>query len=289
MASSRQAAEGSAEKGYAWSSPFGEKEFAILDRLLRHRDSVVLSHATAARALGLWLPRRLDRAPQFHVSRRPDGGALQGPSVVTHRRRIEPGDTEDVEIDGRVWTVTTPERTWADLAGELTPDELVIFGDHVVNVERRKAGDEVLRRRMRKLHRAAEAEAARNHRRRLREALDSVRIGVDSPKETEVRLALVKAGLPEPDLQIQEWDPEFSPYYPAEADLGYEEAKIALHYDGDLHGRQRQIDSDVQRNAVFERRGYTNITVSGSDARNGYRRVIARVRALLRESGLWAP
>lgn len=201
--------------------------------------------------------------------------------VVTHRCQVHDGDTRLVTIGGRVWTVTTPERTWADLAGMLTDDELVVFADHLVNIDRRKVGADELERRQEELRRVADAPTAQNRRARLLRALERVRVGVDSPKETEVRLALVKAGLPEPDLQIQEWDPEFSPYCPAEADLGYEEAKIALHYDGDLHGRQRQIDSDVQRNAVFERKGYTNITVSGSDARNGYRRVVARVRALL--------
>lgn len=200
---------------------------------------------------------------------------------MTHRCQVHDGDTRLITIGGRVWTVTTPERTWADLAGMLTDDELVVFADHLVNIDRRKVGADELERRQKELRRVADAPTAQNRRARLLRALERVRVGVDSPKETEVRLALVKAGLPEPDLQIPEWDPEFSPYCPAEADLGYEEAKIALHYDGDLHGRQRQIDSDVQRNAVFERKGYTNITVSGSDARNGYRRVIARVRALL--------
>lgn len=269
------------QEGYSWSTSLGGEDFAVLDQLLRHSGTLALSHATAARALGLWLPRRLDRATKFHVSRSRAHGTLTTERVVTHRCQVHDGDTRLITIGGRVWTVTTPERTWADLAGMLTDDELVVFADHLVNIDRRKVGADELERRQKELRRVADAPTAQNRRARLLRALERVRVGVDSPKETEVRLALVKAGLPEPDLQIQEWDPEFSPYCPAEADLGYEEAKIALHYDGDLHGRQRQIDSDVQRNAVFERKGYTNITVSGSDARNGYRRVIARVRALL--------
>lgn len=84
-------------------------------------------------------------------------------------------------------------------------------------------------------------------------------MGAHSPQETRLRLALITAGLPEPDL-------------------GYEEARLALHYDGGHHGRDRQIDRDVQRNAAFERRGFRNITVSSSDGHNGYVRVIREVR-----------
>ena len=60
---------------------------------------------------------------------------------------------------------------------------------------------------------------------------------------------------------------------------------MALHYDGGHHGADRQIDRDVQRNAAFERRGYRNITVSSSDARRGFTRVIVEVRRHLGDAG----
>lgn len=266
---------------YSWSAPLTVGELKSLERLWRHRGRVVLSHATAARAWGIWLPRRLDQDPSLHVSRPRNMTALVTEGVTTHRCDLPRAAVRRIRLGRHEWFITTPARTWADLAGSLTDRELVILGDHIVNQDRRKAGREALERRRAALAAAAEAPSGRPQRRRLRAALEQVRFGVDSPKETEVRLALVAAGLPEPDLQIQVWDPEFSPYYPAEADLGYEEERIAMHYDSDLHGRQRQIDSDVQRNAAFERKDYTNITISSSDARNGYSRVIARVRSLL--------
>ncbi|MFP3340544.1 hypothetical protein R0J91_21370, partial [Micrococcus sp. SIMBA_131] len=79
-------------------------------------------------------------------------------------------------------------------------------------------------------------------------------------------LAMTAAGLPELALQLAVWVPEFSLHLPAPADLGYPQARVALHYGGGHHGADRQIHRDVQRNAAFERRGYRNITVSSSDA-----------------------
>ena len=32
---------------------------------------------------------------------------------------------------------------------------------------------------------------------------------------------MMAAGLPEPDLQIELWDPDYSLWHPASADLGY--------------------------------------------------------------------
>ena len=58
-----------------------------------------------------------------------------------------------------------------------------------------------------------------------------------------------------------------------------------MHDDGGHHGADRQIDLDVQRNAAFERRGYRNITVSSSDARRGFTRVIVEVRRHLGDAG----
>ncbi|MBE1540033.1 hypothetical protein [Micrococcus yunnanensis] len=110
-------------------------------------------------------------------------------------------------------------------------------------------------------------------------------MGAHSPKETRLRLALGAAGLPEPALQLEVWDPEFSLHHPATADLGCRRARVALHYDGGRHGADRQIDRDVQRNAAFERRGCRNITVSSSDARRGFTRVIVEVRRHLENAG----
>lgn len=236
------------EQPYAWSTPLVARQLRRLDLLTPHRVDTALSHQSAARALGIWLPPRLGSE---HLAR--------------------------ITLDGREWSVTHATRLWLDLGPHLGADEKVTLGDHLVHRAERDSGGGALF--LAGLREAIEATpSCRNHRRRLRAAVERVRVGAHSPQETRLRLALITAGLPEPDLQIEVWDPEFSLRRPASADLGYEEARLALHYDGGHHGRDRQIDRDVQRNAAFERRGFRNITVSSSDGHNGYVRVIREVR-----------
>ena len=232
-----------------------------------------------------WLPSRLDRSPELHVSRPRDRAALDVTGVVVHRTQIGAEDVTRLALGGRPWFVTCVTRLWLDLGPALDDDERVVLGDHLVHrAEQETAGGG--ERLLARLRRAIETtRSCRNHRRLLRAAVERVRVGAHSPRETTLRLALIAGGLPEPDLQIEVWDPEFSLRHPATADLGYERARLALHYDGGHHGRDRQIDRDVQRNAAFERRGFRNITVSSSDARDGFRRVIREVRDHLTRVG----
>lgn len=264
---------------YEWSTPLTVAQHDRLVRLIPHRHTTALSHQTAARARGLWLPARLDHHDAVHVSRPRDRGQLTADGVVSHRTLLPREEVEQVLINGQPWWTTTLPRLWVDLAAQLTDRELVVLGDHLVRCAELDGGvDAATSRRGELIQVAASCRTGRRHRRRLIAAAATVRVGAHSPRETLLRLALVEAGLPEPELQIEMHDPSFSPTHPASADLGYRSARLALHYDSKHHGRPRQIDRDVQRNAAFERRGYRNLTVSTSDGRDGYRRVIDEVR-----------
>lgn len=65
-----------------------------------------------------------------------------------------------------------------------------------------------------------------------REALELICVGTDAATETQMRLALVHAGLPEPALQLR-LDP--SAMISPDADMGYRRWKQVLHYDGAPH------------------------------------------------------
>lgn len=68
----------------------------------------------------------------YHVIR-PEGAAhLNRPHVQVHRMKLY--DDEVTLLDGI--PITTPERTWLDLAEILTVDELVVAGDSCVRVPR---------------------------------------------------------------------------------------------------------------------------------------------------------
>lgn len=79
----------------------------------------------------------------------------------------------------------------------------------------------------------------------LRRLLPLVDGGAESPQETVARLVLVDAGLPAPRTQVRIVD-EYGGFI-ARVDMAYEDAKIAIEYDGPQHWedpaiRQRDID-----------------------------------------------
>jgi hypothetical protein len=65
---------------------------------------------------------------RIHVARERGGSKPRRRNVVGHRMTFEPGEV--VIHDGV--RVTSPARTWLDLAGLLTVDELVAAGDSAV-------------------------------------------------------------------------------------------------------------------------------------------------------------
>lgn len=111
-----------------------------------------------------------------------------------------------------------------------------------------------------------------------REALDSVRVGADSPPETRLRLALVASGLPEPELQaaLEPGDP-FSPV----ADLAYRHVRLALQDDGAGHRTREQQARDARRDRYGQARGWTTLRVTWADGREDFRGVVAVVRCRL--------
>lgn len=121
---------------------------------------------------------------------------------------------------------------------------------------------------------------------KAREALVLIRVGSDSPQESRLRLAMNAVGLPDPSLQVEWWDPEYSTDFPATADLGYPEWKIAIQYEGEHHGDKEQLARDLRRDQAFLRQGWSVLRFGSADSREGFQtaiqlitRVIQTVRA----------
>ncbi|MBJ7341089.1 DUF559 domain-containing protein [Mycolicibacterium sp.] len=96
--------------------------------------------------------------------------------------------------------------------------------------------------------------------RQLRELLPLVDGGADSPQESRIRLWLNDAGMPRPQTQI----PVFAGGRQAVAflDMGWEEFKVAVEYDGDHHRKdRRQYVKDIRRIRMLEDMGWIIIRV----------------------------
>lgn len=162
---------------------------------------------------------------------------------------------DDLLLDGETqrWGAlefTTPERTAFDLGRRGSLGQAVARLDALARATAFKIGDVA--------ELAARHPGARGLR-QLEAALDLVDAGAGSPRETGLRLRLINAGFPRPQTQIPVLRPNGRRYF---LDLGWEDIKLAVEYDGDQHRTSRpQFVSDVERQEYIVRVGWTHIRV----------------------------
>jgi hypothetical protein len=223
------------------------------------------SGVTAALLYGIPLPSRFNSAGSVDVSVPIDRTPPRHKGVRGHRLAR--------------WQVSlflgmplvAPELSWAQLAPELTLDELVIAGDYLVRRKRPLASLERL---------AASTRAVRRNSTLARQALDDIRPGTDSPPESATRLVLIRGGLPEPVVGYTVFH---EGYFVGTPDLAYVEEKIAIEYQGSGHWLDRDVfDDDIIRRERFERAGWKTILITSSRLREP-RGLVAEVDAVLRE------
>lgn len=117
------------------------------------------------------------------------------------------------------------------------------------------------------------AELAEQHRgvrgiSQLRRALALCDPGAQSPKETWLRLLVIRAGFPRPRTQIP-----VARYF---LDMGWEDIKLALEYDGDHHRTDRvQFARDITRLEELAALGWTIVRVAADTPPDS---IVARLR-----------
>ena len=186
------------------------------------------------------------------------------PGLRVRGDRIE--DDEVALIDGI--PVTTPARTALDFGCWYPMDEAVAAIDALTRAADLKVAD---------VEMLAQRYPARRGIRRARTALRLADAGAQSPKETWLRLVLVRAQLPRPQTQIPVSD-EFGDLI-VYLDMGWEDVKVAVEYDGEQHRSDRwQYTWDIRRSEMLERLGWIVIRVVAGD---GPADVVRRVRAAL--------
>jgi hypothetical protein len=228
-------------------------------------DDVVFSHVTAARIWDLPLPATVELEPEpLHVMRESSRTRIRRHGCRGHL------GLEHLRVDtARRMRVTALPDTWVDLGRPLpdasdqplTTDDLIVAGDQVA---RRLASVEPLRRAMDRRPRVF-------GRPRLEEALRLVRPGSSSPMETRARVMFVRAGLPEPELNVDLSD-ELGEWLET-SDFVWRKQRVIGEYQGEHHATLRRRDLDNRRRLQAEGRGWTVIEVFASDIFHGTRRV----------------
>lgn len=223
------------------------------------RRGVVAGFAAAALHGSKWVDR-LTVVDLIHDNRHPQAG------IRAHGDRIQ---DDEITVVGGI-SVTSAARTALDM-GCWYPTTAAVAGiDALARATGIKSAD-------------VELLAERYPRRRgivqARRAIALLDRGAQSPKESWLRIVLVQAGLPPPQTQIPITD-EFGDLI-ACLDMGWEELKVAVEYDGDHHRTdRRQYGWDVRRSEMLQRRGWIVVRVVAGDRPTDIVRRVRAARAL---------
>lgn len=187
--------------------------------------------------------------------------------VVARNQQVE--DDEVTRVAGL--PVTTVARTAYDLGRHLPREQAIARMDALMHATPFSIEDVLL---LAKRHSGARGL------RRLRVALPLVDAGAASPKETWLRLVLIDAGLPVPTTQVPALDGTWPVAF---LDMGWEQYKVAVEYDGDHHRTdRRQYRKDQRRLRKLEEMGWIVIRVIAGDTAED---AVRRVRAALMRRG----
>lgn len=234
--------------------------------LLPYGDVAWASHASAARVYDLPIPT----IPMEHVSvpragqrRRHQGVKVHVGGPHAHTRVV------------RGVHVSDPRILFVEMAGLLGLVDLVVLGDAMV------------RRGLLSPAALVDFCGAVTHPSAAasRRAAAYVRADVDSPMETRLRMLLVLAGLPEPDinLKIRDVDGDVLRKY----DLSYPAARVAVEYNGKVHVLTAEAwEADLERRGAIDDDGWRLLPVISSGIFRTPEKTLLRVHRVLLARGL---
>lgn len=229
---------------------------------------------TAARLWSMPIPRRWEQDGRVWVSALSRTHGMQRPGVISSRRSS--GSVHHVQG----YPVLGPSRTWASLARLLEVHDLVAVADRLITDSPRLASlatiDEL----------RAEVDATRVGAPALRAALAEVRQGAWSRPETLLRLALTRAGVPEPVLNVAV---DVDGHRTAAPDLAWPEYLVCAEYDGTWHDEPRVRAHDLERQELLADAGWLVVRIRAADLFPEPLSAVARILRRLTERGYRHP
>ena len=172
-------------------------------------------------------------------------------------------------VYGRASTAQRPQGPRTTSADACPPDNSIIRIDALLNATRCTVED---------VGRIVDRYPGARGIRRLRAALDLADGGAESPKETELRLLLVRDGLARPTTQIKVGKRRI--------DMGWPQWKVGVEYDGEHHWTNPDdYAEDIERLEFLASQGWIIVRVSGRQLHRQPQEVIRRVRDALARRG----
>jgi Protein of unknown function (DUF559) len=234
--------------------------------LMTASPDAVISHRGAAALWGIEIPLgdRTDRRMDLIVPG--DGRAESRADRRVHRLALAP----DEWTHRRGQPVTTPARTWRDLAGVLEPQALLAVTDQVL---RGLAGRGDLAAQLSR-HPSGRGCA------RARRVLPLGDPRAESPMESVVRWVFHVGGLPVPELQFVLRDGRGA--FVARADFAWPAHRVMVEFDGDVHRERDVFVKDVRRQNLVVAAGWTVLRYTSADALGRPDDMVAEVWSALR-------
>ncbi|MDT0156326.1 hypothetical protein Q9R19_01685 [Microbacterium sp. ARD32] len=176
--------------------------------------------------------------------RAPKGVGVKG-------RRIEPRLVSVERVDGI--PISSAASTWTMLARDLSTRQLIIVGDAIVHVPRDRYGTPHPEEADATLEQLLEAVASGRQIgvKKLRTALERIRVGSSSPLETEYRLDAEDAGLPEPVLDFEVRDDHGRLLGISE--FAYPSLRVAIEVEGTTIARRESSGTAICRSTATTR------------------------------------
>jgi very-short-patch-repair endonuclease len=252
------------------SSPTFEQRCAGLAKRLD--SEAFFCGVTAARIIGIPLPRLLEQEPALHVAVprprfRPTGRGIVGHTLTVRNDEL------------RMWNgllVTSPERTWCDLGAVLHIPQLIAAGDYLIHEELPITDVEALARSIR-------ARSGRRGVKRLRVAHPYLDPRSESPQESKLRYVLVAAGL---KGLAANFPIRTSGGYNYRGDLVFPSHKLIIEYQSDQHHNSpEKFRADMTRVSRLQADGWTIMLVNADDLQNPLELVARILRVLARQPG----
>jgi Protein of unknown function (DUF559) len=234
--------------------------------LLTAPPGAVASHRTAAALWDVQIPLedRDDRRVDLIVP-------VAGRAESRRDRRIHRIPLGDEDVAGRgSMPVTSPARTWRDLAGVLPPAALLAVTDQLLDGRCSRAD-------------LAQQLARRPTGRGCARAREVLPVGdprAESPMESVLRWILHDAGLPAPNLQYVVRDGAGGML--GRADLAWPEQRVLVEFDGDVHRERDVFVQDLRRQNGLIAAGWTVLRFTSADVLGRPYKVIAEIRRALR-------
>ena len=244
----------------------GEVRSRLAAVLLTAPPGSVASHGTAAALWGVEVPLQDRSDRRIHVT-----VPMASRSESRRDRQVHRTPLPDDDVTRRgAMPVTTPGRTWRDLAGVLEPAALLAVADQLLArwCDRPDLEAHLARR------------PTGRGSARARAVLPVADPRAESPMESVLRWLLHEAGLPAPELQYVVRDG--AGVFLGRADLAWPEQRVLVEFDGDVHRGRGVFVNDVRRQNRLVAAGWIVLRFTSADVLGRPDEVVAEIRRALR-------